>query len=90
MLIRIMVVNGKNSRRPGRSMMMSPGNRPRGKRDNQGQSRPATRSVPPTMIKKRCMMLEKFEYCCFKFCVALATEYNAYQVAVPVKQVAGR
>ena len=46
-LITIIVVNGRNSRKPGRSIRKSPGRRPSGSFEIHGQARPTSAMMMP-------------------------------------------
>src|SRR5690606_12721331 len=54
-LTRIMVVMGMNILKPGRSMTISPGNRPSGSLPSQGQSSPRATIMMPMIIRVFCI-----------------------------------
>jgi hypothetical protein len=54
-LTMIMVVNGKKNLNPGRSMMMSPGSRPSGKREIHGHAKPISTIKQPSTMRRRRM-----------------------------------
>ena len=53
-LITSIVVNGKNSRKPGRSIRKSPGSRPSGSLEIHGQASPTSAMTMPRANKARC------------------------------------
>src|SRR5690606_269787 len=55
MLTMTMVVSGKNSLKPGRSIMKSPGRRPMGSLEIQGQARPTRAMTRPSTMRERCI-----------------------------------
>ena len=51
----IMVVKGAKSLKPGLSITMSPGRRPRGSFDTHGQSSPMSAIRTPAVMSRRCI-----------------------------------
>jgi hypothetical protein len=56
MLTMIIVVIGMKNLNPGLSTTMSPGSRPSGNFDSQGQARPMSAMTMPMMMSMRCMI----------------------------------